>query len=249
MTTILVTGATDGLGRAVAGDLAARGIDVLVHGRSAERAEAVAAEIGAAGVHIADFASLAGVRALADALPALDVLVSNAGLISSERLVTGDGLELTFQVNHLAPFLLTTRMLERAAPRRIVHVASAGQERPTSTTSSSSTATSSGARTAAASSRRSCSPSSAPAPARRGVDGPAPGDVHGHQDGPGDRRRPRTARCGRAPTRPCASRPSSTSTSGALLRRPARGAPGRRSRYDADAAQAALGRLGAAHGA
>ncbi len=130
MTTILVTGATDGLGRAVAGDLAARGIDVLVHGRSAERAEAVAAEIGAAGVHIADFASLAGVRALADALPALDVLVSNAGLISSERVVTGDGLELTFQVNYLAPFLLTTRMLERAAPRRIVHVASAGQERP-----------------------------------------------------------------------------------------------------------------------
>ena len=131
MTTVLVTGATDGLGRVVAGDLAARGMEVLVHGRDAGRAEAVAAEIGAAGVHVADFASLAEVRALAEALPRLDVLVNNAGLISEERRVTGDGLELTFQVNHLAPFLLTTRLIERdPPPRRVVHVASAGQERP-----------------------------------------------------------------------------------------------------------------------
>ena len=130
MTTILVTGATDGLGRVVAGDLAARGMDVLVHGRDAERAQAVAAEIGAAGVHLADFSSLAQVRALADGLPHIDVLVNNAGLISEHRQITGDGLELTFQVNHLAPFLLTTRLLERDAPRRVVHVASAGQERP-----------------------------------------------------------------------------------------------------------------------
>jgi len=130
MTTILVTGATDGLGRVVASDLARRGIDVLVHGRDRERAEAVAEEIGAARVHLADFASLADVRALADALPPLDVLVNNAGLISEQRQVTGDGYELTFQVNHLAPFLLTLRTLERAAPRRVVHVASAGQERP-----------------------------------------------------------------------------------------------------------------------
>ena len=130
MTTVLVTGATDGLGRVVAGDLARRGLDVLVHGRDARRAEAVAAEIGAAGVHLADFASLAQVRALAEELPALDVLVNNAGLISEERKVTEDGLELTFQVNHLAPFLLTLRTLERSAPRRVVHVASAGQERP-----------------------------------------------------------------------------------------------------------------------
>ena len=66
MTTILVTGATDGLGRVVAGDLAARGMRVLVHGRGAERAQAVAEEIGAAGVHLADFSSLAQVRALAE---------------------------------------------------------------------------------------------------------------------------------------------------------------------------------------
>ena len=130
MTTVLVTGATDGLGRVVAGDLAERGFDVLVHGRSAERTAAVAEEIRAAGVHVADFSVLAQVRALASELPHVDVLVNNAGLISEQRQVTEDGLELTFQVNHLAPFLLTTRLLERDPPRRVVHVASAGQERP-----------------------------------------------------------------------------------------------------------------------
>jgi NAD(P)-dependent dehydrogenase (short-subunit alcohol dehydrogenase family) len=130
MTTVLVTGATDGLGRVVARDLAARGLSVLVHGRSEERAAAVAEEIGAAGVHLADFSVLAQVRELAGALPRVDVLVNNAGLISEMREVTGDGLELTFQVNHLAPFLLTNRLIERDPPRRVVHVASAGQERP-----------------------------------------------------------------------------------------------------------------------
>jgi NAD(P)-dependent dehydrogenase (short-subunit alcohol dehydrogenase family) len=81
-------------------------------------------------VHLADFASLAQVRALAGELPPVDVLVNNAGLISQERVVTEDGCELTFQVNHLAHFLLTLRLLERSAPRRIVNVASAGQARP-----------------------------------------------------------------------------------------------------------------------
>src|SRR5918994_2870318 len=113
MTTVLVTGATDGLGRVVAHDLAARGLDVLVHGRSAERADAVAREIGAAGVHLADFSVLDDVRALAAALPHVDVLVNNAGLISEERIVTGDGIELTFQVNHLAPFLDTKMVRSR----------------------------------------------------------------------------------------------------------------------------------------
>jgi len=130
MTSVLVTGATDGLGRVVAGDLARLGFSVLVHGRSQERATAVAEEIGAAGVHLADFSSLAQVRALAEELPHVDVLVNNAGLISERRVVTGDGIELTFQVNHLAPFLLTTRLLEHAPPRRVVNVASLGQERP-----------------------------------------------------------------------------------------------------------------------
>jgi NAD(P)-dependent dehydrogenase (short-subunit alcohol dehydrogenase family) len=130
MTTILVTGATDGLGRAVAGELASRGHDVLVHGRDRDRVAAVAGEIGAAGTHVADFSELAQVRAMAAELDGIDVLVNNAGLISRERVVTDDGLELTFQVNYLAPFLLTTTLLERAAPRRVVNVASAGQLRP-----------------------------------------------------------------------------------------------------------------------
>ena len=103
---------------------------MLVHGRDRAKADAVAEEIGAAGIYLADYTSLAEVRALADELPELDVLVNNAGLISEERHVTGDGYELTFQVNHLASFLLTLRILERSAPRRIVHVASAGQYPP-----------------------------------------------------------------------------------------------------------------------
>jgi NAD(P)-dependent dehydrogenase (short-subunit alcohol dehydrogenase family) len=130
MTTVLVTGATDGLGRAVAGELASRGLDVLVHGRDRGRLDAAAEETGAAGTFLADYSSLDEVRALAGSLPELDVLVNNAGLISEERVVTGDGIELTFQVNYLAHFLLTLRLLDRMTPRRIVNVASAGQLRP-----------------------------------------------------------------------------------------------------------------------
>jgi NAD(P)-dependent dehydrogenase (short-subunit alcohol dehydrogenase family) len=127
MAVILVTGATDGLGRVVADDLSRLGHDVLVHGRDRARTEEVAEDVGAAGALVADFSSLDEVRALEP--PELDVLVNNAGLISQERVVTADGIELTFQVNYLAPFLLTTRLLERQPPRRVVNVASAGQER------------------------------------------------------------------------------------------------------------------------
>jgi NAD(P)-dependent dehydrogenase (short-subunit alcohol dehydrogenase family) len=123
---ILVTGATDGLGLALARRLASDGHEVLVHGRDRDRAEAAAGEVGAAGIHLADFSRLAEVRSLADELPALDVLVNNAGLIAPERVVTEDGNELTFQVNHLAHFLLTLRVL----PRRVVHVASGAQRAP-----------------------------------------------------------------------------------------------------------------------
>jgi NAD(P)-dependent dehydrogenase (short-subunit alcohol dehydrogenase family) len=137
--TVLVTGATDGLGRAVAGDLVARGARVLVHGRDPERTAGVADAIGAGGAYVADLASLAEVRRLAGEVArdhdALHVLVSNAGIGSTlpgdgERMESADGFELRFAVNHLAGFLLT-RLLEplliAGAPSRVVNVASAGQ--------------------------------------------------------------------------------------------------------------------------
>jgi NAD(P)-dependent dehydrogenase (short-subunit alcohol dehydrogenase family) len=121
--TVLVTGSTDGLGRALAGELAGRGHDVVVHGRSRERVDAVARQVGAAGSHVADFARFDDVRALAEAASGIDVLVNNAGLVSAQRQLSADGHELTFQVNYLAGFLLTLLML----PPRTVNVASIGQ--------------------------------------------------------------------------------------------------------------------------
>jgi NAD(P)-dependent dehydrogenase (short-subunit alcohol dehydrogenase family) len=139
-TVILVTGATDGLGRMVARDLAAEGATVLLHGRSRERAEAAVREIreetGNAKLryHLADFSSLEEARGLADGIRAdndrLHALVNNAGVIARRREESRDGFELTFAVNYLAPFLLTERLLpllRGSAPSRIVNVASAGQ--------------------------------------------------------------------------------------------------------------------------
>ncbi len=162
---------------------------MLVHGRSASRAEAVAREIGAAGTFLADFASLAAVRALADELPPVDVLVNNAGVIERERRVTEDGYELTFQVNYLSHFLLTLRLLERAAPRRVVNVASAGQERP----DFDDLMLEHGYEPWRAYRRSKLAQimfafELAERAAGRRVDRAAPGDVHGHQDGPRDRR-------------------------------------------------------------
>jgi NAD(P)-dependent dehydrogenase (short-subunit alcohol dehydrogenase family) len=123
---VLVTGSTDGLGRALAHELVRRDHEVIVHGRSRERAEAVADEIGGAQVVMADFARLDAVRELASQARGVDVLVNNAGIISAERRLSEDGIELTFQVNHLAGFLLTLLML----PPRTVNVASIGQQAP-----------------------------------------------------------------------------------------------------------------------
>ena len=137
MLTILVTGATDGIGLATAEALASQGHRVLMHGRNATKGkaavEAVRAAAGNGEVSFlqADFASLAQVRRLAadlDALPRLDVLINNAGCINFSRSVTTDGFETTFAVNHLAPFLLTRLLLTKirdSAPARIVTVASA----------------------------------------------------------------------------------------------------------------------------
>ena len=108
---VVITGGSDGIGAAAARVLARRGDRIVLVGRSPGKTRSVAAEIGAES-HVADFASLDQVRELAAGLvrqhPRVDVLVNNAGLIAgAQRTVTDDGHELTFQVNHLAPFLLT----------------------------------------------------------------------------------------------------------------------------------------------
>jgi NAD(P)-dependent dehydrogenase (short-subunit alcohol dehydrogenase family) len=143
-TVALVTGATDGLGRALAERLAGIDMTVHIHGRSEEKLEAAVREIVAATgnervfSHRADLASLAEVRGLADEIAALDalhLLVNNAGIGSGlpdspEREESKDGIELRFAVNYLAGFVLTTRLLpllQRSAPARIVMVASLGQ--------------------------------------------------------------------------------------------------------------------------
>jgi NAD(P)-dependent dehydrogenase (short-subunit alcohol dehydrogenase family) len=131
MPTALITGATDGLGRHVARDLASQGWTVLVHGRSRSRAEEV---LPGARVYVADLSSLAEVRRMACEVLAseesLDVLVNNAGIgsaASETRQESADGYELTFAVNYLSHFLLTLRLLELVRAR-IVNVASAGQQ-------------------------------------------------------------------------------------------------------------------------
>ncbi len=137
MKTILVTGSTDGIGRATALALAGQGCAVIVHGRNAARASAAARAIAAATGNrqvtpvAADFAVLAEVRALAEQVlrtcPRLDVLINNAGIAVRRRNTSTDGYESTFAVNHLAPFLLTNLLLDRlraSAPARIVNVSS-----------------------------------------------------------------------------------------------------------------------------
>ncbi|WP_033330373.1 SDR family NAD(P)-dependent oxidoreductase [Actinomadura welshii] len=135
--TILITGATDGLGRALAAELAAEGATVLVHGRDDQRGKATLQEIGGrASWYRADLASLAETRALAEVVradhPRLDVLVNNAGIGNDgPRMESADGHELTFQVNYLSGYLLTRLLLPTlvaSAPARIVNVSSLGQE-------------------------------------------------------------------------------------------------------------------------
>jgi NAD(P)-dependent dehydrogenase (short-subunit alcohol dehydrogenase family) len=143
--TILITGATDGLGRALADGLAAEGAQLILHGRSREKLELAAAEIarehGAAApaIVVADLADLKQVRDLsaqvANVTDQLDALVSNAGIGSGEpdgrsRRLSADGYELRFAINYLAGFDLSLRLLPllRASPAaRIVNVASLGQ--------------------------------------------------------------------------------------------------------------------------
>ena len=138
--TVLITGGTGGIGKATAIGLASLGARVGIVGRDATRAEAAAADIrstsgnDAVDVFVADVSAQSEVRRLAaevlEAYPRLDVLVNNVGGFWAHRHVTADGLEHTFAVNHLAPFLLTNLLLERlesSAPARVVTVSSGAQ--------------------------------------------------------------------------------------------------------------------------
>jgi NAD(P)-dependent dehydrogenase (short-subunit alcohol dehydrogenase family) len=135
---ILVTGATNGLGREVAIRLAAGGAHVILHGRDAVRGAEVLREIeqagkGSARFYTADFASPAETRQFAETIlrdySRLDVLVNNAGIgtVPVDRELTAEGHEIRFQVNYLSGFLLTRLLLPRlltSAPSRIVNVSS-----------------------------------------------------------------------------------------------------------------------------
>jgi NAD(P)-dependent dehydrogenase (short-subunit alcohol dehydrogenase family) len=137
--TIVITGATDGLGKGLARELAPSGARLILHGRNEDKGRALLEQLGPESTgqlvwRRADLASLEQVRELASALleeDRLDVLVNNAGVgTAGPREESAEGYELRFAVNYLAPFLLTRRLLPLIRPSessRIVNVTSAGQ--------------------------------------------------------------------------------------------------------------------------
>ncbi len=131
--TILITGATDGIGRLTAKTLAAEGHKVLLHGRSADKLAAAAREVGGeAESYLADFARLDEVRALANAILArherLDVLINNAGVLKTQQTHTDGGLDVRFVVNTIAPYVLTRALLPIIPQEgRVVNLSSAAQ--------------------------------------------------------------------------------------------------------------------------
>jgi NAD(P)-dependent dehydrogenase (short-subunit alcohol dehydrogenase family) len=142
--TIVITGASDGIGLEAASQLAAQGHRLVLVGRSPAKLAAAGARIRSESPQVevdsltCDFASLDDVRTLAGELlarcPRIDVLVNNAGAVFDRRTVTVDGHESTFAVNHLAPFLLTELLRDRvvaSAPSRIVLTASGGHHQGT----------------------------------------------------------------------------------------------------------------------
>ena len=135
--TVLVTGATQGIGREAAKALAQLGARVGMVGRDAKRTEEAAAYVRAAApgaqvdTFLADLSLMSEVRKLAEEVksnyPALHVLLNNAGAIFTQRVVTKEGFEQTFALNHLNYFLLTNLLLDllkKSAPARVVNVAS-----------------------------------------------------------------------------------------------------------------------------
>lgn len=137
--TVLITGATSGIGLEASVKLARAGAKVVMVGRDARKTDACVTNVkmragtNAVTALLCDFSSQADIRRLANAFRAehsqLDVLVNNAGTVFAKRTLTEDGIEATFAVNHLAPFLLTNLLLDlivRSAPARIVNVSSIG---------------------------------------------------------------------------------------------------------------------------
>lgn len=143
--TVLITGSTDGIGRATARALAAAGMKVILHGRTKPKVDAALAALtaelpGAAieGVSF-DLGSQTGVRRgaaqILERVPALHVVINNAGIFANERVLTDDGVELSLAVNHLAGFLLVELLAERLiasaseAPSRVINVSSIAHTR------------------------------------------------------------------------------------------------------------------------
>ena len=134
---VLITGSTDGIGRQTALDLARMGATILLHGKNHGKAQAVLREIKhttnneKVTIFTADLSSQSLIRSMAEEIhnqyDHISVMINNAGVFLTSRKTTVDGLEMTFAVNHLAPFLLTLLLLDlikKGAPSRIINVSS-----------------------------------------------------------------------------------------------------------------------------
>ncbi|MEO3890477.1 SDR family NAD(P)-dependent oxidoreductase [Nonomuraea sp. B5E05] len=136
MRTIVLVGATSGLGRLAARRLAAAGHRMVLIGRNTDRAASLARELPAATVITADVATGAGVaraaEQVAETVDLVDTLVNNAGVMVPERRITAEGMELNFAVHHLAPYSLTSHLLPllRKGLGRVINVNSEGHRAP-----------------------------------------------------------------------------------------------------------------------